>query len=188
MTISINDITGGMGLLIDGNLYIVMEYQHVKPGKGSAFVRVKMKNIRTNNVLERTFRSAERLDDVFLEERPLQYLYRSGDVFHFMDQTSYEEVMVTVDVVGDAVKYLLDNLDVTGLVYENKVQKVILPNFIITEITNTEPGLKGDSSRAGNKPATISTGATVLVPLFIERGEVIKIDTRDGQYVERVKR
>lgn len=187
MTISINQITSGIGLLINGEIYLVTEFSHVKPGKGSAFVRVKLRNIKTQQVLERTFKTAEKLDNILLEERRLQNLYRSGDSFHFMDNKSFEEIVIHQDVIGDAIKFLQDNLEVVGICYNNEVLKVELPTFITAEITQTEPGFKGDSSKAGTKPAIIDTGATVQVPLFVSVGERIKIDTRTGSYVERVK-
>jgi len=188
VTISINQITSGMGLRINDAIFIVTEYSHVKPGKGSAFVRVKLKNVKTQQVLEKTFKTADKLDDVELEERKMQNLYKSGDSFHFMDFSTYEETIVHESVIGDDVKFLQDHLDVVGVCYENEVLKVILPTFIEAEITYTEPGVQGDSSKAGTKPATIDTGASVLVPLFVDMGDKVKIDTRTGSYVERVKK
>ena len=188
MTIGINEIESGMGLLIDGQIYIVTEYSHVKPGKGSAFVRVRLKNLKTDLSLERTYRSSEALEDINLEERRVVYQYRAGKSFHFMDQSTYEEVVIDEDRIGDGVKYLQDNLQVTVVLYNHQVQKVILPTFIESQIIATEPGIRGDSSRSGNKPGTIDTGATVQVPLFINIGDFVKIDTRTGQYVERLQR
>lgn len=188
MTISINQISSGMGLRIGNDIFMVTEYNHVKPGKGSAFVRVRLKNIKTQQVLERTFKTADKLDDVKLDERKLQNLYRSGDVFHFMDCTSFEERVVSIEVLGDAIKFLQDNCEVTGICYDHDVLKIILPTFITAKIVETEPGFKGDSSKAGTKPATIDTGALVQVPLFVNIGDHIKIDTRTGSYVERVKK
>ena len=186
--IGINEIESGMGLLIDGQIYVVSEYSHVKPGKGSAFVRVRLKNLKTDLSLERTYRSSETLEDINLEERRVVYQYRAGNSFHFMDQNNYEEVVIEEDKVGDAVKYLQDNLQVSVVLYNHQVQKILLPTFIEAKIIGTEPGIRGDSSRAGNKPATIDTGATVLVPLFINAGDCVKVDTRTGQYVERLQR
>lgn len=188
MTISINQLDNGMGLLMDGDVYLVMEYNHVKPGKGSAFVRVRLKNLKTDAVLERTFKTADRLEDVALEENRIEFLYRSGDTFHFMDHTTYEEMAISQQVVGDAAKFLLENLEVTGITYNRQVLKVVLPTFIVARIAETEPGIRGDSSRGGTKPAKIETGTVVLVPLFINVDEWIKIDTRTGQYVERVQK
>lgn len=188
MVIGINEITSGIGIRLDNVVYLVIDYSHVKPGKGSAFVRVRLKNIKTDSVIERTFRSSERLDEVALEERRLQYLYRSGDSFHFMDHTSYEEVVVPKESLGEMDQFLLENMEVTGLAQGDKILKVMLPNFIVAKIVHTEPGYKGDSTRAGTKPGRIETGATIQVPLFINLDEWIKIDTRTGQYVERVQR
>ena len=188
MAIGINDISSGIGLIIDGNMYLVVDYSHVKPGKGSAFVRVRLKNVKTDSVIERTFRSSENLDAVDLEERRLQFLYRSGDSFNFMDHTSYEEVVVSKESLSGMDQFLLENLEVTGLAHGDKILKVILPNFIVAQIMSTEQGIRGDSTRAGNKPGRIETGATIQIPLFINVNEWIKIDTRTGNYVERVQR
>lgn len=188
MTISINQISSGTGLRINGEIFLVTDYSHVKPGKGSAFVRVKLKNIKTQQVLDRTFKTADKLDDVYLEERKLQNLYRSGDDFHFMDNTSYEEKVLSEEILGDAVKFLQDHLEVTGICYGDEVLKIVLPIFIIADIIHTEPGFKGDTSKAGTKPATIDTGVVIQVPLFVNIGDRVKIDTRTGSYVERVKK
>ncbi|MBF0478750.1 MAG: elongation factor P [Candidatus Omnitrophica bacterium] len=187
MAISINEISSGIGLMVDGNIFVVEDYSHVKPGKGSAFVRVRMRNMKTQQVLERTFKTSERLEDLPLEERKLQSLYRSGDDYHFMDLTSYEEKIVPVSMMGDGVRFLQENLEVVGTVYNENILKVHLPTFIITEIVQSDPGLKGDSSKSSTKAATIDTGATVQVPLFINVGDKIKVDTRSGTYIERVK-
>ncbi len=188
VTISINQISSGIGLRVDGVLYVVSEYTHVKPGKGSAFVRIKLKNVHTGQVVERTFKSADKLEDIQLDERKIQYLYRSDDTFHFMDNTTYEQIEVSLGTVNDVLKFLQDDLEVTGLFYDEKVLKINLPTFIIAEITHTEPGFKGDSSKAGNKPATIDTGTSIQVPLFVNIEDFVKIDTRTGEYVERVQK
>ena len=188
MTISINQLAPGLGLKIDDNIYLVTELQHVKPGKGSAFVRVRLKNMKTQQALERTYKTADKLEDVELEERRLQNLYRTGDSFYFMDQTTFEEVIIPLEAIGTAVKFLQEQMEVVGYFYKHEVLKVELPMFITAEITHTEPGFKGDSSKSGTKPATIDTGATIQVPLFVDLGDRIKIDTRDGAYVERVKK
>jgi elongation factor P len=188
MDISINEITSGLALRVDGQIFFVTEYSHVKPGKGAAFVRVRLKNIKTDLVIEKTFRSADKLENVFLEEKEVQYLYRSGDVLHFMDQETFEEIVVSEENIGEGVKYLQDNLDVTAIFCDHKLAKIVLPNFIIANIVETEPGFKGDTSKAGTKSAKIDTGATIQVPLFINVGDWVKIDTRTGEYVERVQR
>jgi len=186
--ITINQISAGKALLIDNAVFIVSEYSHVKPGKGSAFVRVKLRNIKSDLVIEKTFKTADKLEDVFLEERTLQYLYPAGDLYHFMDQKTFEEVVIAKQVLGNNLKFLQENIDVIALEHNNEILKVIIPNFIVANIVETEPGIKGDSARAGTKPAQIDTGATVQVPLFVNKGEWVKIDTRTGQYVERVQK
>jgi len=188
MTVSINEITGGLGLRIDGNIYVVTEYSHVKPGKGSAFVRVKLKNLKTGLGLERTFKSSERLEDVYVEEKFLQYLYKTGTDLHFMDQTTYEEASVPESLLGSDIKYLHDNLIVKGFILEGRIQKIELPNFIEAQVVEADPGLKGDSARSGTKTARIDSGADIQVPLFIQSGEWIRVDTRTGIYVERVRK
>lgn len=187
MTISINQISNGTALLINTDIFLVTEYHHVKPGKGSAFVRVKLKNIKTQQVLERTFKSSEKLEDIPLEERKMQVLYRGGDGYHFMDLTTYEEVVIPFDMLGDTINFLQEQLEVSGTFFENQCQKVNLPIFINALIAQADPGLRGDSSKAGTKPAVIETGATIQVPLFINTDDRVKIDTRTGTYVERVK-
>ena len=188
MTISINQISSGTALRIDNGIFVVQEYHHVKPGKGSAFVRVKIKNVKTQQVLEKTFKTADKLDDVELEEKKMQNLYQSGDSYYFMDMESFEEVAVSEEVLGDLVNYLQENAEVTAYSHEGEILKIELPMFIEVAIEHTEPGFRGDTTRAGNKPATIETGATIQVPLFVEIGDKIKLDTRTGTYVERVKK
>lgn len=188
MTISINELESGMAINLDGQIYTVTEYNHVKPGKGSAFVRVRLRNLKTQQVLERTFRSSESLDDVPLEETKLQTLYQSDDSYHFMDLGSYEEVTVSKEIIGNQARFLKENLEVTGLRLNHDILKVNLPNFVEYEVTHTDVGLKGDSTKSGGKPAVIDTGTTVQVPLFINTGDAIRIDTRTGDYIERVKR
>ncbi len=188
MAIGINEITSGLALRVDDQLFIVVDYNHVKPGKGSAFVRVRLKNLKTDLIIERTFRNADKMETVFLEEKPVQYLYRAGNSFHFMDQETYEELVISEEEVGEAVKYLQENLDVTAVFCDHKFQKVFLPNFLVVNIVETDPGFKGDSSRAGTKPAKTDTGAMIQVPLFINPGDWVKIDTRIGEYVERVQK
>ena len=175
-------------MVVDGQLYFVTELNHVKPGKGSAFVRVRLKNIRTDAVLERTYRTAETLEDADLERRRMQFTYVTGEEYHFMDQNTFEDRIISRSLLGDGVKYLQDNMEVETIIFKNEVVKVDVPNFIIATVIEADPGLKGDSSRAGYKPAKIDTGASVSVPLFVMQGETIKVDTRNGVYVERVKK
>jgi len=186
VALSINEIKSGLTLLIDGEVWLSMECQHVKPGKGAAFVRVKMRNLKTGNIQERTFRGDEKIGQAYVEERKLQFQYHSGHLYHFMDQDNYEEVAVSENVLGDGIKFLKDNLEVLVYFFKNEPLNVVLPNFIEFQITETEPGIKGDTAKSGTKPATIETGATIQVPLFINVGDRIKLDTRSASYVERV--
>lgn len=188
MAVTINELETGMGLLINDAVWIILELNHVKPGKGAAFVRVRVRNIKTGHVLEKTFRNADRLDDVQVEERKMQYQYNKEGKYHFMDLTSYEEISIPAEIMGDDVRFFQDNLEVTGLCHGHTVLRIVLPNFIITKVTESGLGLKGDSSKAGTKPVTIDTGTTVQVPLFINEGEWVRIDTRTGSYVERVQK
>jgi len=186
VALSINEVKNGLTVLVDNNVYMIIDFQHVKPGKGAAFVRVKLRNLKNNNVQEMTFRGDEKIEEAYIEERKLQYQYSSGDMYHFMDQDNYEEISITKDTLGDKVKFLKDNLEVSAYYYKDEVVNVVLPNFIEFKITHTEPGIKGDTAKSGTKPATIDTGANVQVPLFVDSGDFIKVDTRTGSYVERV--
>ena len=188
MGIGITEVCKGMALKVEGDIYSIVEFSHVKPCKGSSFVRLKLRSVKTGNTLERTYRSAETLEDVPLEERKMQYLYNADDMYHFMCQVTFEEHAINASLLTDVIPFLLDNMEVMGMVYQDKVLKVTLPNFIVAEIAETSPGVKGDSAKSDNKPAKIQTGTTIQVPLFVDVGELVKIDTRNGQYVERVKR
>jgi elongation factor P len=172
---------------MDNELWSIVEFQHVKPGKGGAFVRTKIKNVKTGRVIERTFRSGDKVEDVRLENKPFQYLYAGDDDFVFMDMTTYDQVNVPSVIVGDASKYLKDGMEVEILFDQTEALGVEAPMFVELEITQTDPGFKGDTATGGSKPATLETGAVVQVPLFVTEGEVIKVDTRTGTYVERVK-
>ena len=186
MALSINEIKNGLTILVDGDVYMVIDFQHVKPGKGAAFVRTKLRNLKNNNVLERTFRGDEKIEEAYIEERKLQYQYSAADMYNFMDQDNYEEISIAKESMGDKVKFLKDNLEVAAYYYKDEIIYVNLPNFIEFKIIHTEPGIKGDTAKSGTKPATIDTGATIQVPLFIDTGDFIKVDTRSGSYVERV--
>ena len=188
MALSINEIKNGVTVFVEGAVFMVVDFQHVKPGKGAAFVRTKLKNLRNNNILELTFRGEEKIEEAFIEEKKLQYQYSSGGMFHFMDQENYEDVAIGEDSIGDKVKFLKDNSEVTAYYYKDEVLYVNLPNFMEYKITHTEPGIKGDTAKSGTKPATIDTGAQINVPLFVDEGDVIKVDTRTGSYVERVNK
>jgi elongation factor P len=183
-----SDLRKGLKVEIDGEPHVVTEANFVKPGKGNAFTRCKLKSLVTGLVLERTWRSGEKIDSARLEERPMQFLYEADEQLHFMDTGTYEQVMLTRENVGDAAQWLTENLDVDMLFHNNKPLSIDLPNFVELDIVDTEPGIKGDTKSNAMKPATLNTGAIVQVPLFVEQGETIKIDTRTGSYVERVKR
>lgn len=186
MALSINDIKSGITISVEGTVYMVVEAQHVKPGKGAAFVRARCRNMKTSNIQELTFRGDAKIDSAFVEEKELQYQYNTGDMYHFMDQDNFEEVAISEENIGDNKKFLKDNLEVSGYFYKGDFLSISLPNFIEFEIIHTEPGIKGDTAKSGTKPAEIETSATVQVPLFINPGDRIKIDTRTGGYVERV--
>lgn len=186
MALSINEIKPGLTILVNNEVWLTLECQHVKPGKGAAFVRVKIRNLKNNSIQEVTFRGDEKIEGAFVEERKLQYLYKSGSIYHFMDQENFEELTIAEEILGEKVKFLKDNLEVTGYFYKNEILNINLPNFIEFKIIHTEPGVKGDTAKSGTKPATIETGAIIQVPLFVNIGDKIKVDTRTGEYVERI--
>lgn len=185
MALSINDVRSGLTILVDGDVYLVVDTQHVKPGKGAAFVRVKLRNLKNSNIQDKTFRGDEKIESAFVDERKLQYQYSSGGMYHFMDQDNFEEIAISEDNMGDKKKFLKDNLEVTGYFYKNETLTVNLPNFVDYKIIHTEPGIKGDTAKSGTKPAEIESGAVIQVPLFIDTGDTIKVDTRSGEYIER---
>jgi elongation factor P len=172
---------------MDGEPFVIVDFQHVKPGKGGAFVRTKMKSLKSGRVLERTFRSGEVLDTPDLDDREVQYLYRQDEQFCFMDTSNYEQLFLDEAAVGDAAQWLQENLTVRVVFHQGKALSLELPITVNLKITRTDPGVRGDTATGGSKPATLETGAVVQVPLFINEGEVIKVDTRTGQYIERVK-
>jgi len=188
VALSINELKSGITILVDGHVYMIIDSQHIKPGKGAAFCRAKMRNLKNNNVLEQTFRGDEKLEEAYIEERKLQYQYSSGDMYHFMDNDNYEDVAIARESLADKVKFLKDNIVVSAYYYKDGVLYVSLPNFVEYKIIHTEPGVKGDTAKSGTKPATIDTGALVQVPLFIDIGDSIKVDTRTGTYIERANR
>ena len=172
---------------LDGQLMTIIYFQHVKPGKGGAFVRTKLKNVLTGAVLEKTFRAGEKVTDVRLERRPVSYSYTDGQLFHFMDQNTFEMIPLSDEVIGeDQLKYLKENMECEGLVHEGTVLSVELPNFVELEVAETDPGLKGDTAQGGTKPAKLETGAVIQVPLFVEIGDVVKVDRREDKYLTRV--
>ncbi|MFA4904210.1 MAG: elongation factor P [Desulfobaccales bacterium] len=177
----------GLKVEMDGIPYTIVDFQHVKPGKGGAFVRTKLKSLLSGRVIDQTFRSGEKVKKPDLVERDMQFLYREGDRFSMMDNENYDQIMLTEEQVGEARLYLIDNLDVKVLFFNQQPVGVEIPMFVELEVTQTEPGLKGDTAAGGTKPATLESGAAILVPLFINEGDRVKVDTRTGNYIERVK-
>ncbi len=177
----------GLKIEIEGTPYIIVDFQHVKPGKGGAFVRTKLKNLINGRVVDQTFRSGEKVEKPDLMEREMQYLYREGDRYCMMDNETYEQIMLTEEQVGEARPYLIENLNVEVLFFNKAPLAVELPNFVELEVARTEPGVKGDTAAGGTKPATLESGATLQVPLFINEGDRVRVDTRTGTYIERVK-
>jgi len=182
-----NDLKNGMVLNIDGQLWNVVEFQHVKPGKGGAFVRTTLKNVLSGKVVDRTFNAGTKVETATVDKRAMTYLYKEGTDFVFMDQQSYEQVNIINDLIGDDWKWLKDNMGVHVMFWNGRAIGVTLPNFVELRVTSSEPGIKGDTSGGAQKPATLETGATINVPLFVNEGELLRIDTRSGEYCERVK-
>ena len=183
--ISAGDFRNGITLEIEGNVVQILEFQHVKPGKGAAFVRTKLKNIISGGVIEKTFRPTEKFPAARIDRQEMQYLYSDGDLWHFMNTETYDQIALNSDDIGDSLKFVKENEMVKVCSHNGKVFAVEPPLFVELEITDTEPGFKGDTATGATKPATVETGAVVYVPLFIEQGEVIKIDTRTGEYLSR---
>ena len=183
--ISSNDFRPGVSIVLDGSVWRVIDFLHVKPGKGSAFVRTTLKNVQTGKQLEKTFRAGETVPQATLEKVTMQYTYKDGDEFVFMDMESYEEGKLTTAQIGDRVKYLKEGMEVNVIRWGEQVLEVELPNSVVLEIVQTDPGVKGDTATGGTKPATLETGAIIMVPLFIAQGERIKIDTREDKYLGR---
>jgi elongation factor P len=177
----------GVKIELDGVPYVIVDFQHVKPGKGGAFVRTKLKSLLTGRVLDQTFRSGEKAKKPDLMEREMQFLYREGGDFHMMDNETYEQIMLTEEQVGDASLYMTENMAVKILFFNQQPVGVEVPLFVELEVTQTEPGVKGDTAAGGTKPAILESGVTIQVPLFIGEGERVKVDTRTGSYIERVK-
>jgi elongation factor P len=186
VALSTADFKNGKAIIIDGKPSVIIEFQHVKPGKGGAFVRTKIRDIRTGRVNDLTFRSGEKFDEVRMEQKEMQFLYADGDEFNFMDTETYEQIALAAAVVGDAAKWLKEN-EIASLQYAgDELIGVEPPMFVELEVTETEPGFSGNTVQGANKPATLQTGAVVQVPMFINNGDVLKIDTRDARYVTRV--
>jgi elongation factor P len=183
--ISSNDFRPGVSIVLDGSVWRVIEFLHVKPGKGSAFVRTKLKNVQSGNVIEKTFRAGETVPQANLEKSTMQHTYKEGDEFVFMDMETYEEGRLSASEIGDRVKYLKEGMEANVIRWGERVLEVELPNSVVLEVIQTDPGVKGDTASGGTKPAIVETGATVMVPLFISQGERIKIDTREDKYLGR---
>ncbi len=180
------DLRNGTTFELDSNVFRVVEFQHVKPGKGAAFVRVKMKNVITGAVLERTFNPSEKLQGAEIEKRDMQYLYNDGELYYFMDNNTYDQMPLNEEQIGDALKYIKENMNVTMLAFKGKVFAVEPPMFVELEVTYTEPGFSGNTTTTSGKPATLENGLEISVPLFVNIGDRIRIDTRTGQYMERI--
>jgi elongation factor P len=186
LMISAGDFRNGITVEIEGNVYQIIEFQHVKPGKGAAFVRTKLKNIKNGGVVEKTFRPTEKFPQARIDRVDMQYLYSDGDLYNFMDVNTYEQIALNSDTIGDSLKFVKENEMVKICSHNGSVFAIEPPLFVELEITDTEPGFKGDTATGATKPAVVETGATVYVPLFVEQGDKIKIDTRTGEYLSRV--
>ena len=184
--ISAGDFRNGVTLEIEGNIYQILEFQHVKPGKGAAFVRTKLKNIISGGIVEKTFRPTEKFPKAHIERKDMQYLYTDGELYHFMDVETYDQIALNEETIGDALKFVKENEMVKICSHNGNVFAVEPPLFVELQITDTEPGFKGDTAQGATEPATVETGAVVYVPLFVEQGDVLKIDTRTGEYLSRV--
>ena len=181
-----NDLRNGLVLNLEGQLWQVVEFQHVKPGRGPAFVRTKIKNVLSGKTVDRTFNAGLKVDTATVDRRDMQYLYKDGNDYVFMDVKSYDQIYVPGDTVGDAARFLLENQDVIVAFHDETVLFVELPAAVVLTVSHTEPGLQGDRSNAGTKPATLETGAEIQVPLFLNTGDRVKVDTRSGSYISRV--
>lgn len=186
--ISVNDFKTGLTIEVDNSIWQVIEFQHVKPGKGAAFVRSKLRNLRTGAIQEKTFRAGEKVSKAHIENRKMQYLYASGTTHTFMDTQSYEQVALEASQIEYELKFLKENMDVNIMLYQGETLGVELPNTVELTVTETEPGIKGDTASGGTKPATVETGLTVQVPFFVNEGDVLIINTTDGKYVSRANK
>ncbi len=184
--IAAGDFRNGVTIELEGNVYQIIEFQHVKPGKGAAFVRTKLKNIKSGGVVEKTFRPTEKCPKAHVDRKDMQYLYNDGDLYYFMDSETFEQISLNADAVGDSLKFVKENEVCKVCSYKGDVFAIEPPLFVELVITDTEPGFKGDTATGATKPATVETGAMVQVPLFVDQGETIKIDTRTGEYLSRV--
>ncbi len=183
--ITAGDFRNGVTFEMDGNVYSIIEFQHVKPGKGAAFVRTKIRNVISGAVTEKTFNPNDKYPTAFIERKDMQYLYEDGGLYYFMDMESYEQIPISESILGDNFKFVKENMECKVLSYKGNVFGVEPPNFVELQVTKTDPGFKGDTATNATKPATLETGAEIKVPLFINEGEMIRIDTRTGEYMER---
>ena len=183
--ISVNDLKNGLTLELDNGLWSVVEFLHVKPGKGAAFVRTKLKNVITGGVVEKTFRPTEKCEKAHIDRRDMQFSYVDGDLYYFMDNETFDMMPIAASQIGDALKFVKENMDCKILSYKGNVFGIEPPNFVELLVTETEPGVKGDTATGATKPATLETGATIMVPLFINENDMIRVDTRTGEYMER---
>jgi len=185
--VSTTDFRNGLKVEIDNEPFIIVEFQHVKPGKGGAFVRTKLKSLRSGNVIDRTYRSGEKLDTPELEEKKMQYLYAADKDRVFMDTTSYEQVSLNEGQLGDSINYLKENMEIKILYYKGQPINIDIPMFVELAISRTDPGVRGDTASGGSKPATLETGAVIKIPFYLNEGDIVKVDTRTGTFIERVK-
>ena len=184
--VTAGDFKNGLTIEFENNIYQIIEFQHVKPGKGAAFVRTKIKNIKTGGVVEKTFRPTEKFENAQIDTKDMQYLYQDGDLYNFMDMETYDQIALSADQVGDSLKFVKENENVKMKSHKGDIFAVEPPMFVELEIIECEPGVKGDTATGATKPCTVETGATLMVPLFVNQGDVIKIDTRTGEYLSRV--
>lgn len=185
--ISAGEFRKGITIDKEGKIFVIVDFQHVKPGKGAAFVRAKIKNIMTGQVLEQTFNPNEKYEQAHIERKEMQFSYKEGDIYNFMDMETFDMLPLNYDIVADAMKYVKEEMTVTVHIYKEKAFLVEAPNFVELVVAETDPGVQGDTSKAGNKPAVLETGVTIQVPLFVSQGEKIRVDTRNNTYMERVK-
>jgi elongation factor P len=186
MVISSNDLRPGVTVKVDHDIWTVVEFLHVKPGKGAAFVRTKLKSLKTGNSIEKTFRAGERLEEALIEKKDMQYLYKAGENFTLMDNSTYEQIEVSAAQIGSKVKYLKEEMNVLIIYCDGQILGIEVPNFVELKIIETPPGVKGDTAASNNKPATLETGAVIQVPFFVNNGETVRVDTRNDSYLDRV--
>ena len=182
-----SDFKKGLYIEMDGVPYVIVDFQHVKPGKGNQFTRTRIKNLLNNNTIDKTFKSGERVGEPQLEKKQMQYLYADSNGYQFMDLSAYEQILLEKETIGDYKHYLIENLEIEVLYFNNRPITIELPTFVNLQVTYTEPGIRGDTATGGGKPATLSTGLNVTVPFHVKQGEILKIDTRTGEYVEKIK-